>query len=168
MAGKAGHSVMVTPMSAGKLAEVIGLYRESWRSAGHAGIGRVMLAFHMFCDDSRERAYEIAREPMNRYFKILADAASDWSTVRSVDYPGYEKIIVGLGKENFETQLAAGSAWVGTPADIAEKVAHYAKIVSGFESASLQVNFNTVSLADAKRSVRLFSEKVMPKFRSGD
>jgi hypothetical protein len=28
------------------------------------------------------------------------------------------------------------------------------------------VNFNTISLADAERSVRLFSEKVMPRFRT--
>jgi len=86
---------------------------------------------------------------------------SCWRSTCSV----YEKIIVGLGKENFETQLAAGSARVGTPADIVEKVAHYAKIVSGFESASPQVNFNTVSLAAAERSMRVFSEQVMPKFQ---
>jgi hypothetical protein len=36
--------------------------------------------------------------------------------------------------------------------------------VGGFEIASLQVNFNTVPVAEAKASMRLFAEEVMPRF----
>ena len=45
-AGRAGHSIMAIPLAGGKMAEHLGLYRDAWRSAGHPGDGRVMLAFH--------------------------------------------------------------------------------------------------------------------------
>jgi len=164
-AGKAGHSVMAIPMAGAKMAELIGLYRDAWRSAGHPGKGRVMLAFHMFCHEDHDRAVAIAREPLNRYLKTLVRAASDWTGgMTSADYPGYDKIIAGIDKETFETQTAKGAAWVGTPDEICDVIAEYQRKTGGFESASLQINFNKISLEDGLRSMRLFSEKVMPKF----
>src|SRR5215472_2067269 len=141
-AGRLGHWIMAIPMAGG------------------------MLAFHMLCHENREEAAAIAREPLNRYLRSLVEAASDWTTGRSsADYPGYDKIIEGLSRQTFESQRASGSAWVGTPADIVEQAHEYHRKVGGFESASLQVNFNTVSYEHAAHSVRLFSEKVIPRFR---
>jgi alkanesulfonate monooxygenase SsuD/methylene tetrahydromethanopterin reductase-like flavin-dependent oxidoreductase (luciferase family) len=163
-AGRAGHAVMAIPMAGGKMGELIGLYRDAWRSAGHPGEGRVMLAFHMFCHERRDAAEAIARAPLERYLRSLVEAASDWTAgLSSADYPGYDAIIAGLARETFASQVASGSAWVGAPADIVEQIDAFLKRVGGFESASLQVNFNTVGYADAERSVRLFSEKVMPR-----
>jgi alkanesulfonate monooxygenase SsuD/methylene tetrahydromethanopterin reductase-like flavin-dependent oxidoreductase (luciferase family) len=165
-AGKLGHWIMAIPMAGGKMAELIGRYREAWRTAGHKGQGRVMLAFHMFCHESRSEAAAIARDPLDRYLRSLVDAASDWTHgMSSADYPGYDKIIEGLSRETFDTQVASGGAWVGTPTDIVEQVHDYHRKIGGFESASLQVNFNTLAFADASDSVRLFSERVIPKFR---
>jgi alkanesulfonate monooxygenase SsuD/methylene tetrahydromethanopterin reductase-like flavin-dependent oxidoreductase (luciferase family) len=164
-AGKLGHWIMAIPMAGGKMAELVGRYREAWRSVGHPGRGRVMLAFHMLCHESRAEAAAIAREPLNRYLRSLVEAASDWTTgMSSADYPGYDKIIEGLSKETFDTQVASGAAWVGTPADIVEQAIEYHRKVGGFESASLQVNFNTIAYEHAAPSVRLFSEKVIPRF----
>src|SRR5687767_13099584 len=93
-AGRAGHSVMAILMAGGKMRELLGIYRQAWRAAGHRGAGRVMLAFHMFCHEDRRKAREIARDPLNRYLKSLVDAASDWTSgLSSKDYPGYDKII---------------------------------------------------------------------------
>jgi alkanesulfonate monooxygenase SsuD/methylene tetrahydromethanopterin reductase-like flavin-dependent oxidoreductase (luciferase family) len=164
-AGKAGHSVMGIPMARGKMKELIDLYRDAWRNAGHPGNGRVMLAFHMFCHEDRETAWRIARDPLNRYLRSLVAAASDWAGMSSADYPGYDKIIDMLSRETIESQVESGAAWIGTPAEIAEQIASYNERIGGFESASLQVNFNTLAYDDAERSVRLFSEKVMPRFR---
>jgi len=164
-AGRLGHWIMAIPMAGGMMADLVGRYREGWRSGGHKGKGRVMLAFHMLCHENREEAAAIAREPLNRYLRSLVEAASDWTTgMSSADYPGYDKIIEGLSRQTFESQRASGAAWVGTPADIVEQAHEYHRKVGGFESASLQVNFNTVSYEHAAHSVRLFSEKVIPRF----
>jgi alkanesulfonate monooxygenase SsuD/methylene tetrahydromethanopterin reductase-like flavin-dependent oxidoreductase (luciferase family) len=164
-AGRAGHGVMAIPMAGGRMKELIAMYREAWRAAGHPGEGRVMLAFHMFCAESRSAAEAVAREPLNRYLRSLVAAASDWTAgMSSADYPGYDRIIEGLRRETFESQVASGAAWVGTPEAIAERIARYRDSVGGFESASLQVNFNTIGRDDAERSMRRFGERVMPSF----
>jgi alkanesulfonate monooxygenase SsuD/methylene tetrahydromethanopterin reductase-like flavin-dependent oxidoreductase (luciferase family) len=168
-AGKAGHAVMAIPMAGGKMKELINIYRDAWRGAGHKGNGRVMLAFHMFCAPGREEAVDIAREPLNRYLNSLVTAASAWTEgLSSKDYPGYDKIIAGLAAETFESQVQKGAAWVGSPDEIAEQIAAYDTLVGGFEIASLQVNFNTIPLEAAQRSMRLFAEKVMPRFHASE
>ena len=110
---------------------------------------------------------EIAREPLNRYLKSLVDAASDWTTgVSSKDYPGYDKIIAGIAKENFETQTAKGAAWVGSPDQIRKQISDFVELNGDFEIASVQVNFNNIPYEDALRSMTLFSKEVMPHFAS--
>jgi alkanesulfonate monooxygenase SsuD/methylene tetrahydromethanopterin reductase-like flavin-dependent oxidoreductase (luciferase family) len=164
-AGKAGHSVMAIPMAGGRMKELVGLYRDSWRKAGHKGNGRVMLAFHMFCHEDGNKARDIAREPLNRYLKSLVSAASDWTSgTTSKDYPGYDKIIAGLANENFETQTAKGAAWVGSPDQIKKQIADFVQQNGDFEIASIQVNFNNISYDDALRSMTLFAKEVMPHF----
>ena len=166
-AGKAGHSVMAIPMAGGQMRELIGQYREAWRTAGHPGQGRVMLAFHMLCAETMDAAVAVAREPLNGYLKSLVDAASDWLTgTSSKDYPNYDKVIAGLQAETFESQLAKHAAWVGTPDTIREQIVEFNRVVGGFEIASLQVNFNQVPLEPARRSMALFAERVMPGFRT--
>jgi alkanesulfonate monooxygenase SsuD/methylene tetrahydromethanopterin reductase-like flavin-dependent oxidoreductase (luciferase family) len=151
-------------MAGGAMAELINLYRDAWRRAGHDGTGTVMLAFHMFCHDDQATAERIAREPLNRYLHSLVAAASDWmSGESSADYPGYDKVIAALAQEDFDTQVEKCAAWVGTPQRILETVASYREQIGDFEIASLQVNFNDIELADATASMRLFGEKVLPR-----
>ena len=165
-AGRLGHHLMGIPLAGAQMAELIKIYREAWRAAGHPGRGRVMLAFHMFCAQSREQAAAIAREPLNIYLKSIVDAASEWmSGVASKDYPNYQKMIEFIAKENFESQVAKGAAWIGTPHDIRDAIAAYDAQVDGFESASLQVNFGMFGQADAERSMQLFAQEVMPLFQ---
>jgi alkanesulfonate monooxygenase SsuD/methylene tetrahydromethanopterin reductase-like flavin-dependent oxidoreductase (luciferase family) len=165
-AGTHGHAVMAIPMGGGKLRDLLSAYREAWRASGLGGRGTVMLAFHMLCHEDSDEAVRIAREPLNRYLRSLADAASEWTGgARSESYPGYDKIIAGLAEQTFEMQVASRSAWVGSPAEIVEQIRDYQAEVGGFEHASLQVNFNTISRAEAEASMRLFARAAMPRFR---
>jgi alkanesulfonate monooxygenase SsuD/methylene tetrahydromethanopterin reductase-like flavin-dependent oxidoreductase (luciferase family) len=163
-AGAAGHGVMAIPMAGGAMSELLGIYRDAWKRAGHAGRGTVMLAFHMFCHEDQATAERIAREPLNRYLQSLVAAASDWmSGATSADYPGYDKIIAMLARDDFDSQVAKCAAWVGTPQRILDTVATYRGQIGDFEIASLQVNFNDITLADAQASMRLFGEAVLPR-----
>lgn len=164
-AGRNGYNIMGIPMAGAKMKELLSLYRSAWKEAGHPGNGRVMLAFHMFCHEDAKKAEEICRKPLETYLGSLVDAASDWTSgASSDDYPGYDKIIEGISKETFDTQVAKGAAWIGTPDTIRKQIADYQELTGGFEVASLQVNFNTISVEDALSSMRLFSREVMPHF----
>ncbi len=166
-AGKMGHAIMAIPLAGGKMSELLGLYRDAWQAAGHAGAGRVMLAFHMFCHADHDAAVTITRAPLNRYLRSLANAASAWTRgARSVDYPGYDAIIHKLSEETFETQVEKGAAWIGTPEEITAMIAEYLITTGGFDLASLQVNFEAIAMEEAERSMRLFAAQVLPHFRS--
>lgn len=165
-AGTAGHFLMAIPFGGAKMRELLAVYRDAWRAAGHPGRGRVMLAFHMFCAETMDEAVRIAREPLNGYLKSVVTAASAWTEgLNSNDYPNYDKIVAALAKETFDTQMAKGIAWIGTPREIAQRVLAFNDEVGGFEIASLQVNFHTISREDALGSMRLFAREVMPAVR---
>jgi alkanesulfonate monooxygenase SsuD/methylene tetrahydromethanopterin reductase-like flavin-dependent oxidoreductase (luciferase family) len=124
----------------------------------------VMVAFHMFCHEAADEAVRIAHDPLNRYLAAIVEAASDWTTgTESKDYANYGKMIEKLRADSFESNVASGAAWVGTPQQIREQISSYRAEVGDFEIASLQVNFNTIPYGDAKRSMQLFAEEVMPE-----
>ncbi|HEY1362413.1 MAG TPA: LLM class flavin-dependent oxidoreductase [Xanthobacteraceae bacterium] len=167
-AGRLGHWVMAIPLGGAHMADLLQVYRDAWRAAGHPGRGKVMLAFHMYCARTSEEAAAVAREPLNQYLRSIVAAASEWlSGVASRDYPNYQKTIEALSQETFESQVEKRAAWVGTPQEIARAIVDYDREVSGFEHASLQVNFGLIGLAEAQASMRLFAEEVMPHFRPG-
>ena len=167
-AGRLGHAVMAIPILHAEMRRLIGCYRDAWRAAGHPGNGRVMIAFHMFCHADAAEAVRIAREPLNRYLRALVDAASDWTTgTVSKDYANYGAMIEKLKADTFESNVANGSAWVGTPDELVARIEAYREAVGDFESASLQVNFNTIGYDDARRSIELFAREVMPRVNAG-
>jgi alkanesulfonate monooxygenase SsuD/methylene tetrahydromethanopterin reductase-like flavin-dependent oxidoreductase (luciferase family) len=164
-AGTLGHHLMGIPLVGAHMQGLLQIYRDAWTRAGHPGRGKVMLAFHMYCAESRAKAAAIARAPLNQYLKSIVDAASGWmSGVSSRDYPNYQKMIQSISEETFESQVEKSAAWIGTPDDIRNAIESYDREVGGFESASLQVNFGMISRAEAEESMRLFAREVMPHF----
>ena len=125
----------------------------------------------MFCHQDREEAYRIANPNVDRYLRTMVAAAErdeGWGAgTASGDYPGYDAIIEKLRESTFESMLEQGTIWVGNPDDINQQLADYRDQADGFEIASLQVNFNQVSLEEAKASARLFAREVMPNFARG-
>src|SRR5438309_1372487 len=164
-AGRMGYSVMAIALVAEKMRPLLAAYRRAWQAAGHPGQGEVMIAFHLYCEPEGERARAFASPFLDRYLVSLADPASDWLDGRtSKDYPGYDKVIAGLRASNAAEQIASGSAWIGSPDEIAATIARLYNDFGGFEHASLQVNFNTMPFAPALASMRLFAREVMPRF----
>jgi alkanesulfonate monooxygenase SsuD/methylene tetrahydromethanopterin reductase-like flavin-dependent oxidoreductase (luciferase family) len=152
---------MAIAFVADKMRPLLATYRRAWREAGHPGDGEVMIAFHMFCDADRERARAFACPFLDAYLASLVDAASDWlDGISSTDYPGYDKVIAGLRSANAEEQIASGSAWIGTPDEIAATVARLQDEFGGFEHASLQVSFNAMPYEPTLASMRLFASEV--------
>lgn len=166
-AGRNGYHCMANPIGGSKLGELLGVYREAWKSAGHPGRGQVALAFMMYCAPTTERAIEEAGPELKAYFETLGDAASDWSSGASTkDYPGYDKMVAALGKEDVHSQREKSAAWIGSPEEIRDMAADFSNQIGGFDIASLQVNTKMMDAEKAGASMRLFSEQVMPHFTS--
>jgi alkanesulfonate monooxygenase SsuD/methylene tetrahydromethanopterin reductase-like flavin-dependent oxidoreductase (luciferase family) len=144
--------------------KLIDVYREAWRSAGHPGNGRVMIAFHMFCHENGEEAARIAREPLEWYLKGLCDAAGAWESASTKAYPGYDKMIAKLKRDTFASQIEQGSALIGDPETVAKQLQAFIDRTGEFEVASLQVNFSDLPFEPARRSMELFAREVMPRF----
>ena len=167
-AGRMGYSVMAIPLSGSMMQELLGTYRKAWKDAGHSGDGEVMLAFHMFCAEDGAQARAVAGPLLDAYLHSLVEAAGDWLDGRtSADYPGYDRMIDKLRQSGAADQIASGAAWIGSPNEIIAAVERCRKAFGGFEHASLQVNFNMMPLFAAQASMRLFAEKVMPRFTGG-
>ena len=163
-AGREGHSLMAIPL--GAIKPLLEVYRKAWRDAGHPGNGNVMVAFHMLCQETDERAREIAKEPFADYFDALNECARDWvDGAASKDYVGYKESMQKIKSVSMESQIESGGAWIGSPATIRQSIRKCIDMIGPFEQASLQVNFGKVSFSDALSSLRLFCREVLPEFR---
>jgi alkanesulfonate monooxygenase SsuD/methylene tetrahydromethanopterin reductase-like flavin-dependent oxidoreductase (luciferase family) len=164
-AGTNGHHIMAIPLSGAAIRTLLQTYREAYYAAGHTGPGKVMLAFHMYCAPTDAEAYAMARPLLDDYLQRLVAAASGWDITASKDYQNYPQLIARLKQQNFDSLLASGAVWVGSPTSIRARIASFVEEVGDFDIASLQVMYGHMSEADAERSVRLFAERVMPAFR---
>jgi alkanesulfonate monooxygenase SsuD/methylene tetrahydromethanopterin reductase-like flavin-dependent oxidoreductase (luciferase family) len=164
-AGTNGHHIIAIPLGGAAMRPLLETYRAAYRAAGHAGQGKAMLAFHMYCAPTDAEAQAVARPLINGYMQRLVAAAAEWDVTESKDYQHYPQMIARLQQQNFDTLLASGAVWVGSPASLRQRIAQFTEQVGGFDSASLQVMYGTMSEADAERSIRLFAEQVMPVCR---
>jgi alkanesulfonate monooxygenase SsuD/methylene tetrahydromethanopterin reductase-like flavin-dependent oxidoreductase (luciferase family) len=164
LAGELGWGVMAQPVVPDSLRGNLELYRKAWRKAGHPGDGQVMLAFHMLCAEDGEGAREAAREPVNRYLRVLAEAASEWTTgTESADYAGYQRMIEKLRQDDFDRLYQRGSALVGSPDEITTMLLDYHAACGGFETASIQFYFSNIDPELARGSLELFATRVLPR-----
>ncbi len=163
-AGRRGYGIMAIPMTGGHMRQLLDIYRNAWKEAGHPGNGRIMLAFHMFCDEDEAAARAKTEDDLNYYLRSVVEAASDWTGGASTkDYPGYDKLIDVFSKETWQTQVDKGVAWIGAPERLRDMIKAYHDEVGGFDIASMQVNFGTIPVEAAEASMRLFSEKVIKR-----
>jgi alkanesulfonate monooxygenase SsuD/methylene tetrahydromethanopterin reductase-like flavin-dependent oxidoreductase (luciferase family) len=168
-AGEHGYGIMAQPVVPESLRHNLDVYRQAWREAGRPGEGRVLLAFHMYCAENGDAARTFAREPVNRYLRVLAEAASEWMAgTSSADYAGYAKMIGKLRDDNFDSLYERGSALVGTPDEIVEQLLKYHAACGGFDLASVQFSFSNIAPAQARASLELFAAEVMPALRGAD
>jgi alkanesulfonate monooxygenase SsuD/methylene tetrahydromethanopterin reductase-like flavin-dependent oxidoreductase (luciferase family) len=166
-AGRNGHYIMGIPMGGGTMAELVGVYREEWKSAGHPGNGKIMLSFSMHIAEDGKTARDVYRPLLDVYLERLVDAASGWLNGASTkDYKGYDKMVAALKDDNFDQQLARGICWAGSPEEITDMIADYDRQVGEFDIASLHLMPHVMSAEIAERSMRLFAKTVMPKFRN--
>ena len=122
------------------------------------------MAFHAHVAESHDAAVQRYVPAMRTYLDVFTEAVSSWSRQRSGQYPGYEKLVEAISNQTPEGNLEKGYAFVGTPDEVIEQVAHMRELF-GEHEPSLQVTFGGISDAEAMRTVELFAECIMPAFQ---
>ena len=164
-AARAGHGIMMIPLTLDTVRAGFAHYRETWAEAGRSGRGRTMIAMHMYCAETEAAAEAGARDEIEGYFRTFAEATTLVAAAPSKDYPGHGAMVEGFRRNaGFRDRLAAGLLWVGTPSRLRRQIAEFADHVGGVDYATVQVNFHTLSVEKAEASMRLFAAEVMPHF----
>ena len=165
-AAKGGHSIMTVPVGGPQQArKVIETYRDAWAEEGHSGRGRVMLGLHMYCAPTQKEAEERARPRVENYFTTLLDAHLSYVPPPSKDYPANDKMLDSMRRATFEDRMKLGVVWVGSPRSLIEQIESFDHLCGGVETVSLQINFHDMPLDEARASMQLFAEEVMPHFK---
>ncbi len=164
-AGRLGYGLMAIPGVGHNPTELIRIYRDAWRTAGHPGQGSVMMAVFMLCDENQGVAERLAKGRIERHFEAIYAAMSEHEAgAPAADYKGYDQMAAKVRLETFEMQVAHNAAFVGTPSRIIEQMRAYDEDLGGCDELSMQVHFNDLPYDVAERSMRLFGEAVLPAF----
>jgi alkanesulfonate monooxygenase SsuD/methylene tetrahydromethanopterin reductase-like flavin-dependent oxidoreductase (luciferase family) len=167
-AARNGYHIMIVPYAGGleRTSNLVKVYRQVWQESGHTpGTEQVQMAFHAYVADTHDEAVQGYVPAMRTYLDVFTEAVSSWSSARSGQYPGYERLVEAISSQTPEGNLEKGYAFVGTPDEVAEQVKHMRELF-GEHEPSLQVTFGGISDAEAMRSVELFARCIMPAFQS--
>ncbi|HEX6869817.1 MAG TPA: MupA/Atu3671 family FMN-dependent luciferase-like monooxygenase, partial [Micromonosporaceae bacterium] len=161
LAGELGAYVLTNLMGQRleDLVANIARYREAWRAAGHepGSTGHVTLMLHAFLADEQEQAYQIAREPLLRYFRSSVDisrgfAASQGLDVRPEDLSEHD--LRALLEHGLERYLHEGGLF-GTPASCAGILSRLQQI--GVDEIAALIDFG-VPLDACLRGIALLGD----------
>jgi natural product biosynthesis luciferase-like monooxygenase protein len=166
-AARNGHHIMIVPYAGGleRTSNLVKVYRQVWKESDHTpGTEQVQMAFHAYVAESHDEAVRGYVPAMRTYLDVFTEAVSSWSGQQSRQYPGYEKLVDAISSQTPEGNLERGYAFVGTPDEVIEQVAHMRELF-GEHEPSLQVTFGGISDREALRTVELFARCIMPAFQ---
>jgi alkanesulfonate monooxygenase SsuD/methylene tetrahydromethanopterin reductase-like flavin-dependent oxidoreductase (luciferase family) len=139
-------------------------YRKAWRDAGFTpGAERVQLALHCYLAETRADAARGFDTPAKRYIEVFSEAVSSWSTTKSAQYAGYDKLVASISALTPQMMIDGHVAYVGTPEDVIEQMRWHREFFGEFEP-SMQINFGGIRDPEAFRTLELFASRVLPKF----
>jgi alkanesulfonate monooxygenase SsuD/methylene tetrahydromethanopterin reductase-like flavin-dependent oxidoreductase (luciferase family) len=143
-------------------------YRSMYRELHGRTPPPVLTCDFVVCDDDEKRAAELARKHIAAYlitvfehYELMSDHFKDAKAYRM--YGEAVDVLREIGLESLAAQYVEVQAY-GTPARIIEKLRQRAAIVGDFRFNAC-FRFAGIFFDAARRSMRLFAEKVIPAFR---
>jgi alkanesulfonate monooxygenase SsuD/methylene tetrahydromethanopterin reductase-like flavin-dependent oxidoreductase (luciferase family) len=131
---------------------LVNLYREAGRRAGHA-----------------PEKLQVGLHSLGYVAQTTQQAVEDF-------FPGYARTFTQIGKERgwppvtqarFEAQRGArGALLVGSPDEVAEKIARHSQDLGGLSRVTLQMDSGLLPHVKFMRAIELLGERVAPALRS--
>ena len=152
-----------------EMTDHFGTYRDLFKEHHNRPAPPPICVDFMSCDESGDRAEELAREHMANYYVTVLDhyemANDHFDSIK-----GYDDYASGAEQLRETGNEAAGEAFVdintwGTPQQILEKLESRKKALGDFD-LTIQVSYGGMTLENAEKSIKLFAEKVLPEVQS--
>jgi alkanesulfonate monooxygenase SsuD/methylene tetrahydromethanopterin reductase-like flavin-dependent oxidoreductase (luciferase family) len=152
------------------MAERCKLYMSECEKFGREADPKNFLACrHVYVADSKEQAIEEAKEPMLEFLRLFRNHAVPAKQEQLDSFPENFKYFTQFfapffeGSLTYEGFIESGMLIVGDPDTVAEQI-HYQQQEIGMGQLMCGMSFGTFSHDQVMKSMKLFGEKVMPKF----
>jgi alkanesulfonate monooxygenase SsuD/methylene tetrahydromethanopterin reductase-like flavin-dependent oxidoreductase (luciferase family) len=143
------------------------VYRDALRAHGHDPARKeTMAVYHMYCAETDAEVAEYADAALARYQAFTKATDLSRQAYRDpVAYKDWQGFFENRESITLE-QMKATRAVIGRPEECIEKVAMLSERF-GLTQIAFEVNYGALPHDRVMRSMRLFAEKVMPRF-AGD
>lgn len=166
-AGQQGYNLMSVALLADTngFHEKLALYRQAYCDAGNGTVrpDQIMLGFPLYLAASQQIAERAAERYMGRYLSTFAHAASAWDNLNVESYRGYQGMAGHIASMSFKRIISERRALIGSAEHITEQIRQI-KEGLGIGYLSLQIFFGGMPYQEARATLRLFAEQVMPHF----
>ena len=164
--GNLGYPILINPsrvFALSELAPYISLYRQAWQQAGHEGDGKVGLRIPVYVAETAEQAYYEPQESAMLSVQRLGERVGSYATYGGTtgDWQAESDRILAV---NYDEWLRDKVAY-GTAEAVEERL-HQLREELGLDQIIFDVNYgNLISPEQQHNTLKLFLEKVMPKFK---
>jgi alkanesulfonate monooxygenase SsuD/methylene tetrahydromethanopterin reductase-like flavin-dependent oxidoreductase (luciferase family) len=171
LAAQNGWSVAVPPLLPYvALEKQLDLYRE--KCAEHGTEPDIVWIHACHVDEDRDQALKEAREWMLGFISGNASPLTEYEKppkddLLKADYGFYTAgIMEQLAEIPFEQLVEEDYVWVGTPADIVERIEATLELCEGIKEIAITVNAGGIEHWKAIKNQELFAHRVVPHFRA--
>jgi alkanesulfonate monooxygenase SsuD/methylene tetrahydromethanopterin reductase-like flavin-dependent oxidoreductase (luciferase family) len=169
LAAERGWAVVVPPLLPyAALAEQLDLYRA--KCAEHGNEPDIVWIHACYIDEDREVAKREAEDWMVKFLQGNASPLTDYAPppadeLNAAGYGFYTAgILEKLAETPYEAMIEGDIVWVGTPADVIERIEGVQEVCAGLTEISITVNAGGADHWKAIKAQELFAHTVMPHF----
>ncbi|MEV7600504.1 LLM class flavin-dependent oxidoreductase [Kitasatospora sp. NPDC089797] len=162
--GELGHGLLITPGGLDMPADRVRAYREAFQPRTAAmPEPRVVASLPLLVGESVAEANRLADRYLQNYLDVWTSAVDSWNNVSSSDYASYSGMSRFLRTMSGTDLRLTGSAIVGTPDMVIDRIHRFVEQVGQVDSILWQVDFGGMPYEVAAPSLQLFADEVMPK-----
>ena len=172
LAAERGWAVVVPPLLPyAALAEQLDLYRA--KCAEHGNEPDIVWIHACYIDEDREVAKREAEQWMVGFLKGNASPLTEYDPppadeLNAAGYGFYTAgILEKLAQTPYDAMIEGDIVWVGTPADVIERIEAVKELCAGLTEISITVNAGGAEHWQAIKAQELFAATVMPHFKAG-
>jgi alkanesulfonate monooxygenase SsuD/methylene tetrahydromethanopterin reductase-like flavin-dependent oxidoreductase (luciferase family) len=171
LAGRRGWAVAVPPLLPYEaLRGQLDTYRQT--CADHGNQPDIVWIHACYMDEDREVAKRDAEQAMRRFLEGNASPLTELGPVEELQDAGYgfytSGIMEQLAATPYDEMIAGDIVWVGTPDDVAERVAATIDVCEGLTEIAITANPGGFAHWQAIKTQEIFADEVAPRFRSSD